>query len=308
MNTVLVTGAKGFVGEHMVNRLLKNGYSVVGVVNNTTKHQLKSDDYCCVQADLTDKHQVEAIDFKNIDFVIHLAGLASVGPSFDKPEKYITTNTVIELNLYEEAIKQGVRPRFLIVSSANVYDPSNTSPISEEANTGPNTPYGLSKLYQEELAFYYAKRGLECVIARPFNHIGPGQGEGFILPDLTKQVVECEKGLKNSILVGDLSTSRDYTDVRDVVIAYEHLMTEGKSNNIYNICSGQPTTGEEILRELLKLSSVKSKIKKNETFRPSDYPVIYGDNKKIHELTGWHNTYTLGQTISDTLNYWREVL
>ena len=297
MNTVLVTGANGFVGTHMVNRLLDDGYSVVGVVNESDTPKDKDANYTSIKVDLYDRHQLEKIDFKNIDFVIHLAGLASVGPSFDNPEQYIKINPVIELNLFEEAIKQDTRPRFLIVSSANVYDPAAMSPISESATTNPNTPYGLSKLYQEELARYYTQKGFECVIARPFNHIGPGQKEGFILPDLTKQLVQCELGLRKDIYVGNLSTSRDYTDVRDVVVAYESLMTEGVPNNIYNICSGKPTSGEELLGELLKLSAITPKTKKNPSSRPSDYPIIYGDNHKIQALTGWKNTYSIGQII-----------
>ena len=187
---ILVTGVNGFVGNHLAKELKSAGYSVMGIGGEIGSSQTPEgvDEYLVV--DLTNREKVENIDLSNIDGVIHLAGLAAVGPSFGDPMKYIDTNIGIEVNIFEACIKQNIKPKFIIISSGTIYSPKNVMPLNEQSSILPNSPYAVSKMGQEEMALYYESIGFEVVIARPFNHIGPGQGLGFIVPDLAKQIIE----------------------------------------------------------------------------------------------------------------------
>ena len=181
MNKVLVTGASGFVGKHLLNELLNNGIEVVAIDSNPNQ----SNATVSFQAiDLTNEQEVSNINFKKIASVIHLAGLANVGLSFSNPLDYLQTNLSIEINLFEEALRQKANPKFLIISSGSLYDSSAKLPLTEKSPVLPSSPYAVSKLGQEQLAQYYITRGFKCVIARPFNHIGPDQKPGFLVPDL----------------------------------------------------------------------------------------------------------------------------
>lgn len=301
---ILVTGAGGFVGGHLAKELSDNGHEVTAVVNNQ-EPQLKG--VLSVVADLSIPSEVENnVNFKKIDAVIHLAGLAAVGPSFDDPLKYIDVNSGIEINLYETCIKQGVNPKFLIVSSGSLYDPTAPMPLSEESAVIPSSPYAVSKITQESLADYYGNRGFDYTIARPFNHIGPGQNLGFIVPDLTKQIVDGEEGKTTKISVGNLDAKRDYTDVRDIVRAYRLLIEHDAKGQIYNICSGNSVSGNEILKMLLAKSAVELTVKLDQArMRPSDIPEIVGDHSKLTKDTGWKPEYNINQTIEDALADWR---
>lgn len=302
MKTILVTGSNGFVGTHLSLELSNHGYRVIGVDRNGDK---ATANYRSV--DLTKSSDVQKIDFKEIDAVIHLAGLAAVGPSFDEPMKYITTNIGIEVNLFEAALQQNTKPKFLIISSGALYDTSAKLPLTEKSKVLPSSPYSVSKLGQEQVGLYYQTRGFECVIARPFNHIGPGQGLGFLLPDLAKQIADIEKDNGGVVLVGNLESSRDYTDVRDIVRAYRLLLEKGKSGEIYNICSGAAVSGNEILTNLVSLTNSKVIIKKDpERLRPSDTPILFGSNAKIYKDTGWKPEIKLAKTLSDVMIDWRK--
>jgi GDP-4-dehydro-6-deoxy-D-mannose reductase len=153
----------------------------------------------------------------------------------------------------------------------------------------------------EELSLKYRAEGLDCVVARPFNHIGPGQMEGFLLPDLYKKVTESQAS-GEPLLVGNLTTKRDYTDVRDVVKAYVKLIeSQDLNHGIYNVCTGRSVSGEEILAKLLaelKLTDVHPKVDES-LFRPSDTPELYGDNTRLKINTGWEPQIPLEQTIKD---------
>lgn len=303
MKTILVTGSNGFVGKHLIDELSGNGFEVIGV-DRTQGGSIASG---FMSVDLTKPSEVNKIDFRNISIVIHLAGLAAVGPSFDEPMRYIETNVGIEANLFEAAMKQDVRPKFLIISSGSLYDPSGKMPLREDSPILASSPYAVSKLGQEQLAMYYQARGFECVIARPFNHIGPGQGLGFLLPDLAKQITEVEKGLSSKVLVGNLDSKRDYTDVRDIVRAYRMLIETGQPGAVYNICSGVAVSGRKILSILQGQSDIKFSIEIDPAkSRPSDSPVLFGDNSKIHRDTGWKPEIKLEQTLSDVMTDWRK--
>jgi GDP-4-dehydro-6-deoxy-D-mannose reductase len=301
MKKVLITGVNGFVGQHLVKELLESGLQVVGVGGprgstaspGITEYKV---------LDLMDETATSTINFNEIDSVVHLAGLAAVGPSFDDPLTYVYTNVGLEVHLFEAALKQDKKPRFLIVSSGNLYNPAAPLPLTEESSVIASSPYAVSKLGQEQMAQYYARRGFEIVIARPFNHIGPGQSQGFIVPDFVQQALSIKKGGTNEIMVGNLDAKRDYTDVRDIVRAYRLLLEKGQSSEIYNICSGSSRSGHELLEIILRTVGVQPRIVQDPAkMRPSDTLDIYGTYNKLGKDTGWKPRITLTQTIQDVI-------
>ena len=305
MKNVLVTGSNGFVGKHLINELVKNGYQVTGVGIDDSK--LKERSYRYKKIDLNNIKEILTLDLKSFDYVIHLAGLAAVGPSFDNPVLYLNTNLDIEANLFEACIKQDARPLFLIISSGSLYKPDQKLPLNESSEIEATSPYAVSKIGQEELAKYYRKRGFKCIIARPFNHIGPGQGLGFITSDFAHQVFNNLKTNEKKFLVGNLSAKRDYTDVRDIVRGYRLLMEKGVDGETYNLCSGESYSGQSILKKMLSLVNVEFKIIKDPTkYRSVDYEDIYGSFNKINKATGWKPIFSLNSSIKDIMDYWRE--
>ncbi len=195
---VLITGASGFVGRHLIVNLTAAGHNVTGI-----GHTVATNLSCQYnQVDLLDYSAVQKQDFSSTEGIIHLAGLAAVGPSFLQPRQYIDHNAGMQINLFESLLKQRVSPRVVIVSSGMLYQP-HTLPLTEQSPIDTPNPYAVSKLTQEMLANYYRKRGFEIIIARPFNHMGPGQAEGFIAADLAKQIVDVEKVGHGIVRAGD---------------------------------------------------------------------------------------------------------
>lgn len=304
--TVLITGANGFVGQHLAKELADNGYAVVAVGGSQGNSEPIPHVSSYKVVDLTKPEETDTIDFSNVDGVVHLAGLAAVGPSFDDPMLYISTNVGIEANLFESARKQQATPRFIIVSSGTLYDPKADLPLTESSAVEPSSPYAVSKIGQEQLGHYYGSRGFECIVARPFNHIGPGQGPGFIVPDITQQVVAVENGQASSVKVGNLDAQRDYTDVRDIARAYRLLLEKGRPNEVYNICSGTPISGHDMLQKILHAAQVDARVEQDSSkMRPSDNPVVYGSHDRLSEHTGWQPEIPLDTTIADVVADWR---
>lgn len=303
MTKILITGVNGFVGKHLAHELSEHDIQVVGIggpQGNRDRQPEFVNEYQMV--DLMDAEATMAINFDGVDGVIHLAGLAAAGPSFDNPRQYMETNVGLETNLFEAARAQDKHPKFIIVSSGTLYDPKSGLPITEASPVLPSSPYAVSKLGQEQMAEYYTTRGFEIVIARPFNHIGPGQGPGFIVPDLAQQVIAYERGEATQVLVGNLDAKRDYTDVRDIATAYRLLFEKGRSGEIYNICSGVSRSGHDILSLILSASGVNAPIVEDSArMRPSDVPDHYGLHDKITQDTGWAPRIDISITIQDAV-------
>ncbi|MGB4759529.1 MAG: NAD-dependent epimerase/dehydratase family protein [Candidatus Saccharimonadales bacterium] len=297
MTKIIVTGANGFVGTHLQKELLDNNIEVVAINGPQAGEG--------TTIDLTDTHAVAGMRFDGVDAIIHLAGMANVGRSFDEPQPYVTSSSLMALNLLEAMKAQQSTARFILVSTGAVYAPGQHLPISETSFTAASSPYVISKLVAEDICEYYASRGLDCVVARPFNHIGPGQLPGFLVPDLIQQI---RQALQNNspLKVGNLKTKRDYTDVRDVARAYRLLATTPKlSNRTYNICSSHSLSGEEILAEITKnipnADRVTVEVDPNK-LRPNDIMDIYGSNERLSADTDWQPQITISQTIKNTLN------
>lgn len=305
MKKIIVTGINGFVGGHLAKELFAQDHKVIGVgreENVTPELANKVNDY--YSCDLSDYEQVKKLPLNQLSAVINLAGLAAVGPSFDQPDLYMQVNTAVLDTVCKAAIEQNVTGlRILSISSGAVYSSDQAMPLTEESILSPeSSPYAASKIAMEKLSLKYREAGLDCVVARPFNHIGPGQMPGFILPDLYKKVTEAQAGGEKIINVGNLTTRRDYTDVRDVAKAYVDLISASTLNHgIFNVCTGRSLSGEEILTMLLtelKAQDIATKVDE-ELFRPSDALDLCGDSSRLSHDTGWAPTIDIQKSIAD---------
>ena len=294
---VVISGVNGFVGNHLARELNELGVSVVGIG--------QEDDINPAISEIVDEyHQANLVegwpDIPDAKAVIHLAGLAAVGPSYEKPQLYINANSSMVTNLCEYYLDKEKKPRIVIVSSGTVYDSNQELPINEGGRIGFTSPYAVSKILNENQADYYRHRGLDCVVVRPFNHIGPGQGLGFILPDMYERLSTL--GEEKKIITGNIETRRDYTDVRDIVRAYGKLaLTSTLNYGVYNLCSGKSVSGVEIfhsLKSAMGLNGIEYEIDQS-LVRPSDILDIVGDSSRLKEETGWSPQIDIHQTVAD---------
>lgn len=308
MDKILVTGINGFVGGHIVDVLSREGYGIIGagLEKNLAQRLLNKVEsyYSC---DLANFDDVKLIPLTDVKAVINLAGLAAVGPSFDQPELYMRINTVVLDTICRSAIEQSTSGlRIISIGSGAVYSPQQPMPLTEDSLLAPDSsPYSASKIAMEELSIKYREEGLDCVVARPFNHIGPGQMPGFILPDLYEKVLAAQISGSKTIGVGNLTTRRDYTDVRDVAEAYVKLIAADTLNyGIYNVCTGRSISGEKILKMLLAEMGADDiqPLVDESLFRPSDAQDLYGDNSRLKQDTGWSPAIDIRQTIADFVN------
>ena len=294
---VVITGINGFVGHHLARALAAQSVEIIGISQNPEV----SDE---IRELVVEYHQANLVEtwpeIKNVDAIIHLAGLAAVGPSFDKPQLYINANSAMVTNLCEYYLTQDKKPRVLVISSGAIYDSTQPLPITEESKIGFSSPYAVSKILTENQCEYYRARGLDCVVVRPFNHIGPGQAPGFILPDFYKRLSEAENG--SVIKVGNVNTKRDYTDVRDIAQAYTKLaLAANLQHNLYNVCSGKSLSGKEILDQLKQAmgkTDVTFEIDSN-LVRPTDIMNIYGDASRLQDELDWRPSFPITKTVAD---------
>ena len=215
-------------------------------------------------------------------------------------------NSGVLTNLCARLIQQDLSPRIIAVSTGAIYESHQSMPLIESSELQKDSsPYVESKFLMEKNAADFRSKGLnELIVARPFNHIGPGQGPGFILPDMYKKLSSA-LGLKQVVKTGNINTRRDYTDVRDVIRAYSLLLTTDiakLTSPVYNILAGVSHSGEEIIKELVKQipGSENIKIERDPSLiRPNDPKELFGSNELIHAATGWQPTIALSQTVSD---------
>lgn len=300
---ILVTGVNGFVGKHLVRELIDSGHIVYGVglggAHPEIRHLLTGYWSC----DLTSVNDVKKLPLKQIEGIINLAGLANIGQSFDQPEQYKKINVRVLSVIGERIVEEKLPIRVIAVSTGAVYEASQKLPLTEESELiTSGSPYAQSKILMELAARKLIDQGLDCVIVRPFNHIGPGQERGFLVPDLY-QNIDLAMSENQPLKIGDLSTRRDYTDVRDVVRAYSELVSAPKlSQTTYNVCSGRSIPGKKILQLILKEMNVSAKIHVEidpSLIRPNDPSDLYGSNDALNADTGWEPKIETEQTIKD---------
>lgn len=262
--------------------------------------------------DLSDYRSVrELLDATRPDYVFHLAAQASVRRAWEQPAETLAINSRLQLNLLQAMIELGLAPRTLVVGSADEYGlvRAEDLPIDEDTPLRPLSPYAVSKIVQDYLGYqYHLSHGLPIVRVRPFNHIGPRQGLGFVVADFAHQIARIEAGLQEPILrVGNLSAYRDFTDVRDMVRGYYLVAAHGKAGEVYNLGSSRAFAIREILDRLVQMSHVRIQIQPDPgLMRPSDIPTLLSDCRRVRADTGWAPTYDLETTLRDALDDWRQ--
>ena len=291
-----ITGASGFVGKFLQEHLTSFG-----------------DVLATPTLEITDRYSLSAeLKAFKPTVIYHLAGQANVGLSWTDPADTFKVNALGTLQLLESAAELAHKPRVIVVSSAEVYGQVATAdvPISELLPAKPMTPYGSSKLAAEIVALQIARaHGLGLVVARPFNHIGPGQSDTFVVSGVARRIAEAERDAISTITVGNLDAVRDFTDVRDVVAAYRLLALTGKAGEVYNIGSGVGRTIASMIASLVSLSTVPlTLVADPNLMRPSDNPLLIGDVTKLQTDTGWKPVFDPIGSLADTLAWWREQL
>jgi GDP-4-dehydro-6-deoxy-D-mannose reductase len=239
--------------------------------------------------------------------VYHLAALTHVGASWDDPAETMRVNAIGTVAVLEAAWRCDPTPTVVLVSSAEVYGQGDGSPVSEHAPLRPISPYAASKVAAEFAGVQaHLGRGLRVVRARPFNHIGAGQSDSFVVSALARRIAAAERAGGGEVRVGNLSSLRDFTDVRDVVRAYRLLAAAGEPGEVYNVCSGEAIEIAEVARRLRALVEVDVELITDPAlYRPADVPVFLGDNARIGALTGWKPEISLDDTLVDVLDWWR---
>ncbi|HES77200.1 MAG TPA: NAD-dependent epimerase/dehydratase family protein [bacterium] len=274
--TVLVTGASGFTGRHMIDALKARGYRVVGLGVAPSQADVM------LPCDLTDAASVrQAVAQAQPDYVIHLAALSFVGHG--DAEAFYRVNVFGTLNLLEALAALPVKPRkVLIASSANVYGTPDVEVIDESICPAPVNHYACSKLAMEHMARTWFDR-LPTIITRPFNYTGPGQDERFLIP---KIVGHFQRGARE-IELGNLDVSRDFSDVSDVVNAYVALVESDAASVIVNVCSGRATSLREVIAMMNTMAGYDIEVRVNPAFvRQNEIPRMLGDNAALRKLVG----------------------
>jgi GDP-4-dehydro-6-deoxy-D-mannose reductase len=290
----LITGGKGFVGQWLSAHLKDRGDDVAII-------DLETDvaDGAAVRRVMSDVRP---------DAVYHLAAMTHVGDSWEHPSQVLRVNVLGTAEILAAARAIPELPRVLVVSSAEVYGVVGTDqlPLDEHTATLPASPYAASKLAAEAVALQaWRGYGQPVMVVRPFNHIGPGQSPNFFVPALAKRIVEARRAGAGSLPVGTLTTRRDFTDVRDVVVAYRRLIEAGEPGGVYNVCSGRDVAMAEVARDLLRLAGADLELVTDPALvRPVDVPRLRGDATLLRETTGWLPVIPLATTLADVLASW----
>jgi len=306
-DVVLVTGASGFAGGHLL-QLLNAPQQVVGWTRSAPAPELEPLARW-EHLDLLDRDSVRrAIDRLRPTHVYHCAGVAHVADLWRDTTRGLEGNVLGTEHLLDALRRAGQPCRVLVTGSAMVYAPSDT-PIDEDHALAPASPYALSKLAQEELARRAVREdGLEVIVARAFNHTGARQTPAFAAPSMARQIAMIEAGRVEPVIrVGNLEAHRDLSDVRDVVRAYAALMTAGVSNSVYNVASGTARSIRSLLDSLVARAKVPVRVESDPArMRPSDVRFLAGNFSRLEGATGWRPQISFDRMLDDLLNYWRE--
>jgi len=316
----LITGFSGFVGRHFCEYLERNNVSAYIKGIDVRQHDIKLDDYSNIRIDfekidLLSENEVEKLisNFKP-KFILHLASFSSVAFSWKEPILSFRNNTNIFLNILEAVRKYSSKTRVLSIGSSDEYGNIRGENIRLEEShpLNPISPYAVARVSQELLSKIYVNSyGLDIVLTRSFNHIGPSQTDVFVISAFARQLIKMKKMncLNGKLVTGDVSIIRDFIDVRDVVSAYYLLLHSGEKGETYNVCSGQGMSLREIISIMADVLNMKVTITIDEKLiRPNDIKKIVGHNEKIQQTLGWKPKFTLRQSLCDVLDYWDSIL
>jgi len=288
--SILVTGAQGFVGGHLLAQLGGRGVPV--------------------DADITDSRAIaEAVAGTAPEAVVHLAAASSAGASWQDAAETWRVNAIGTVSVLEAVRAEAPASRVLVVSTGDVYGQADEVPTPESAPYRPPSPYAASKAAAELACVQARQTGQDVVVARAFQHEGPGRDERFAVGSWAAQIARAEEAGGGTVRVGDLTPRRDITDVRDVCRAYEALLDRAVPADTYNVASGRAVEMRELLELLVSLARVPIQVEEDRSrLRPGDISVLCGDASRLRAVTGWRPTIPLEQTLADTLAAAREAM
>ncbi len=309
----LITGMNGFAGSHLADFLLTlPDVQVFGAgVGNTANIAHLAGRVTFVEADLTKPGVAEALlEQAQPARVYHLAGQAFPPLSWDDPWRTIEINLRSQVNVLHAAARARQEARILVIGSIDQFGrvAPDDLPVTEETPLRPDSPYAVSKIAQDFLGLqYFLSHDLFVVRVRPSNHIGPRQNEQFVTSNFAKQIAQVEAGIREPVLrVGNLTTRRDFSDVRDIARAYYLALERGAPGEVYNIGSERAFLIQDVLDLMVQQSRVPIRVEHDPTrLRLSDTPVMYCNAAKFRAQTGWQPTIPLEQSLRDVLDYWR---
>ncbi len=308
-----ITGIEGFVGTHLASDLISKEYQVAGI--NLAQLPANFPKIQVYQCDIKNKNRLkEILSEVRPSAIFHLAAISSVETCENYPEIAFEINTQGTFNLLEAVYELGMNAKTILISSCEVYETKHQTrksrnKLSEKSIVRASNVYALTKICAEEVADFFANRhGLRITILRPFTHTGPGQSEKFVFPSVTKQIVEIEHGKRPPVIeLGNIDVFRDYTDVRDMVKAYELAFLHSVPGEIYNVTSERTFSIREGVETLIKLSQIPIEIKiVPEKVRQWGNQYLAGDSRKFRKATKWKPKIDLKTTLADLLEYSRK--
>lgn len=311
--SVLISGMSGFIGSHLAPALVASG---AGPIYGTRRYRPDR------LPDPPGLHWLQG-DLQNAAWVtdrvcqiqprqcFHLAAQSNERHSWTDPWHTYAANLQIQLNVLEALRQHSDQCRILIASSSAVYGFMQGDRINETHPLQPVSPYGVSKAAQDLMGRQYAQTGpLPIVISRTFNIIGPGQSSQYALSSFACQIAMAEAGRQEPVLaVGNLDVTRDFLDVRDLIRAWQLLITEGQSGEAYNVARGQTHRLRDLVQLLLRQARVSMTVRETPgRIRAGDPNALCANIQKLQGQLDWAPTIPLEQTLQDMLEYWRKHL
>lgn len=312
----LITGAAGFVGRHLIAHITRDephSFIYAADILDEPEWMREYSNLSYKPINLLDREAVEAqIQKVAPQRIIHLASFSSVAYSWDHPSDSFLNNSLIFINLIEALKKVSSPFSLLSIGSSEEYGnvPVADIPLSESHPLNATSPYAAARISQEMLSRVFAQGyGMSIMMTRSFNHIGPFQRDSFIVPSLVRQFVEAQElGQKSvELQVGDIEVVRDFTDVRDVVKAYLRIFEYGKSGEVYNVCSGKGILIRDLIQGIADITKMSYTIHKDlARVRPTENRIVVGSNKKLTEQCRWRPEIDIGDSLKDTISFWRD--
>jgi GDP-4-dehydro-6-deoxy-D-mannose reductase len=309
MGVCLVTGVGGFLGSHLADFLLTQGWSVFGILRHDASNVAHiQDGVTLLRCDILNRELIEsAVQEARPEAIFHLAAQSLPSVSWRDPEATFRVNILGTLNLLEAVRKARLDPMIVMAGSSAEYGLSTPEeiPIKEDVPLRPSSPYGVSKVAASLLALLYRHTfGMKVIVVRPFFVIGPRK-TGDVCSDFARGIVAVEKGVRPFVRVGNLDTVRDFLDVQDAVRAFWLLAQEGTPGEVYNVSSGVGHRIQTVLEMLLSMASKPISVERDPArLRPMDAAVMVGDNSRLRAL-GWAPRVPLDQSLARILAYWR---